>query len=805
MMKYRLFSVLIILAMVASLCAVAVVAPASADVSAATVTVANNKANQTSAYTIQTVVGAAGALAADTDDIILTFPAGTTLPSSMDWHNVLVGTPGGTAVNVGTGGVDVAGQTVTVNMPIAVANSGTVTVTITQGEGIVNPQLSLEPAGGTEPLDDGYQIAISTSQETTAVLSTEYYIYNWITISPAEVAMGDPMVVTGAGFTPESDIILAQAMGAAGSGTVGSDGTFSIDGFATGTTNICGGNPCPVVATDGEGRTASAAISTVLPRLVVTPTSGNIGSTAILRGYDFTGTASGIATTIAGTNIAGAPTWIDNDHDSTVDDFVLSVTIPVGITGGQKVIRVVNLGATGSPTASANFTVADHAITVSPASGPANSTVTVTGAGWPPSDDGTGGGMILFAYSAGLQSPIDDGTVATDGTGAFTESVIIPADAQPGLTAIACAFGTSSAIAYFTVAANALTISPTSGPKGTMVTISGGGMTHSTDTVTYTAAMTLGGDAWGSAANLDTQGNLTPSTIAVPTTAAEGINSIRATDNSVNALTATGTFEVLKPTLQLDVTEAVRGQIVTVTGANWYTGPGAMVTISANLGTTPVDYVTPDANGNIYSQFQVATDVGSDVTVSYSAIDSKLNATMPVSLKVPAAMVAIDPASGVVGSTATVSGTGFSPLTPIETLTLGSVNMIASLSTLTDAHGSFEATITIPGLSARGYAVSAKAGNTASTSFTVVGSAAAAATPAVGFATISDCMVIAWAFDGPTQAWLVYDPTEGATSTLDSLVTGQGYWIEVAEDCTLTYGSKTYTLTAGWNLIGWLG
>ncbi len=803
-MKYRLFSVLIILAMVASLCAVAVVAPASADVAPATVTVSNSGAGLTSAYTVTFGVGAAGALSADTDDVLLTFPAGTTLPSSMDYHNVLVATAGTpTAVNVGVGGVDVSGQTVTVNMPMGVANSGTVTITFTQGEGIANPQLSREPVASTEPNTGGYTISVSTSQETTAVASTEYYIYNWIQISPTAVAMGDPVTVVGGGFMTGSDVTLAQSMGVSGMGSVASDGTFTIEGFATGQTALCGGTPCPAVATDGTGRTAQAAIATVLPRLTVSPASGNIGSTVVLKGYDFTGTASGIAVTIAGISVAAAPTWIDNDNDLTVDDFVLPVTIP-STTGGQKVVSVVNLGATGSPTATSSVTIAEHAITVSPASGAAGSTVVVTGAGWPPNDNGAGGGMIMFAFSAGYQSRVDDGTVATDGTGAFTETITIPASAQPGLTAIACAFGTASSIAYFTVAANALTITPASGPKGTRVTVSGGGLTHSTATTTYTASMTFGGAAWGSAVNLDTQGNLTPSTTAVANAASEGINSIRATDNSVNALTATGIFEVTKPTLELDLSSVARGQTVTATGSGWFPGVLGLVTIYLNSVVQTV--VTPDADGNIWAQFQVSTALTPGNTYSFYGVDSKTNTSMAGTAAITTAVITIDPESGVIGSSATVTGTGFLPLTPITSLTLGNVAMVPGGTVLTDALGGFSASMTIPGLSAGGYGVSAQVGSdAASTSFTISASAATAATAAAGFATISDCIVIAWAFDAPTQAWLVYDPTEGATSTLENLATGQGYWIEVAEDCTLTYGSKTYSLTAGWNLIGWLG
>ena len=64
---------------------------------------------------------------------------------------------------------------------------------------------------------------------------------------------------------------------------------------------------------------------------------------------------------------------------------------------------------------------------------------------------------------------------------------------------------------------------------------------------------------------------------------------------------------------------------------------------------------------------------------------------------------------------------------------------------------------------------------------------------------------IVWAFDATTQEWKLYDTAPGAISTLTRLTKGQGYWMQVTEDCTLTYGGNTYSLKAGWNLIGWLG
>ncbi len=805
-MKYKLFSVLIILAMVASLCAVAVVLPASADVSTSTVTVSNPNAGQASSYAIAFTTGASGTLTADAHDIILTFPAGTTLPSSMDYHNVLVGTPGGTAVNVGTGGVDVntTNRQVTVNCPINVNGGVAVTVTLTQGAGIVNPALSMEPvSGGDGQGTTGYTLALHTTNTNDAadVASNPYFIYNWIKTDKASAAKGEIITVTGGGFLPGSSINLASTGAAAGGGTVESNGTFSIDAFATG--NTLGGLK-PVTATDGSGRSAVTGNIGVLPDLTCSPTSGNIGSTVRLNGRNFDiGTADAstparapTTVTIGGLNAYSAViVMADLDSDSVADDFSYAATVPIGLAGGSKVVQVVDKWATGSPVASATFTVSEHAITVDPASGVPGTNIVVTGAGWPPNAGSVGGpvvGQILFAYSPTYPYPINL-SVETDGSGAFTETATIPSDATAGLTAIVCSWssGLATGLAYFTVTSAPLDITPASGPKGTKVVLSGGPMDTSA-----TASVTMGTDSYGTIAT-DTQGYLTPTTLTIKSTASTGVGAFSV---SSGTMSGSAVFEVTKPTITPEQTEAYRGQYITFTGSGWLPGVAGMVTVTCSTNSA---MATPDANGNIWAQVQIpTTGVTPGSTVTYSATDSTYsNSTMTGSLPVPNAILTVTPESGVWGDTFTISGTGFLPLFPVTGVMLGTFAIPSQA--ITDVNGEFSLDITVPGLSAGAYAVQATVGTTASTSFTISTAAAAATTPATGFDTISDCIVIAWSFDAPTQSWVVYDPSAGATSTLEALAANQGLWVQVAEDCTLTFGAFTKDLYQGWNLFGW--
>ncbi|MFC1955746.1 hypothetical protein ACFLWZ_04360 [Chloroflexota bacterium] len=79
--------------------------------------------------------------------------------------------------------------------------------------------------------------------------------------------------------------------------------------------------------------------------------------------------------------------------------------------------------------------------------------------------------------------------------------------------------------------------------------------------------------------------------------------------------------------------------------------------------------------------------------------------------------------------------------------------------------------------------------------------------PEEGFASILVFLETAYGFkDGEgIMGWTVYNPLwPSQSNSLKTLHVGRGYWIYVREACILQYGSSTYELGAGWNLIGWI-
>jgi hypothetical protein len=101
--------------------------------------------------------------------------------------------------------------------------------------------------------------------------------------------------------------------------------------------------------------------------------------------------------------------------------------------------------------------------------------------------------------------------------------------------------------------------------------------------------------------------------------------------------------------------------------------------------------------------------------------------------------------------------------------------------------------------------VTQKEGEEITVPFTVTGGGSDITTVEEGFSTIAEKYTKVWTFNADTQEWEVYDTADGAPSDFTTLKSGQGYWVEVTEDCTLTFGANTWNLKKGWNLIGWLG
>ncbi|MEE8389695.1 MAG: hypothetical protein V3S14_02715 [Anaerolineae bacterium] len=782
----NLVRLLVVLAIVSSLVAITAVPVSAGTVTAVTVTTtpvtAATGASYTIAFTTATDVGAGGT-------ITVAFPSGVTLPSTIS-RSLIALTDGAPLVFSDSGDPDpiVSGQSVIITIPPGeTLNNGGITLTISQAAGIVNPALAKTQASLA------YGVSVTTSTDLTSGTGYLGTIPTY-SVSPTTTDRNATVEVTGKGWAASQVITIGGSLD--GSGTIAADGTFTVtaDTVSTGNVTIIDGSGQSFDAVSGT--TAGGIVTwdstptirsfTMKARVIVSPSSGNVGSTVTVLGYDFTsgGAIGANSVTLGGTALThGAYTLTTRDAYGTLDDAVVSVSVPANAVGGAKTVSITD----GTKTATATFTVNSPTVTLDPTTGSPNSMVTITGANFQAADT-IQIGNLDFA-SANWNTSV----ITVDASGSWTYSKLSPAGAVSGANPVdvTTAAGTTAS-ATFTVAARSLTLSPTSGPSGTQVTTSGPNMTAA-GTIAV-GGLDFAGANWNTAViTIDSLGNISPTTRRVPNGSATGSNTVLAVDSGT--LSATAVFTVTQPTIEISPSSGSLGDTVTVTGAGWVPGSLGLVTITFNATTQAV--TTPDADGAFTAQFQIPSTAVSGQLVDAS--DGFGNNAADKSFLISAASISIDPATGPPGTSVTVTGVGFLPTSAVTTLTIGGGNVLPTTPVITSALGGFNTTFTVPGLGSGAQTVSATVVSTTATSFFTI--TAAEATVSNVTASIASSLVRIWGYSA--GAWQMYDPADTIGSDLATLTEGRGYWVNVTEAASLVYLGKSRTLDLGWNLMGW--
>ncbi|MBM3157276.1 MAG: hypothetical protein FJ004_08330 [Chloroflexi bacterium] len=531
---------------------------------------------------------------------------------------------------------------------------------------------------------------------------------------------------------------------------------------------------------------------TVTPKVSISPTSGPVGTSVTVTGTGFSGDGVTVSATLGGAALfAGVLV-------AGTGSFTATGTVPSTLGAGGQALYAID-GAGKDVTKADAFSVTPTLV-ITPSSGLAGSKVTITGKGWPA---GTVG--VKFAGQNWIVDP--PGLTVVDGQITGGANKQIPVNYAAGTYSVVATSGATQATATFVINARPLTLTPSSGPRGTSVLITGSQMTPSTALPLNSVIddnfldLTFGGLEWNPTTEItiDSSGVISPVTRVVPAAAALGANIVYAWDNGADFndatandnLVAQGTFTVAAPTLSVSPTTGPKGSAVVFTGSGWLPGAAVTITLAGSVVTS-----VPDGNGNIAATMAVpaAAAVGANqITANDGATG---NAATPVTFTVPGAAITVSPTEGAAGTSVTVTGSGFAAYTAI-TMKIGTYTYMTQ--PLSDALGAFSGTITVPGLAPGAQSITASDGPNTVSAFFVIKTAPP--TVASALASISSKLVRVWGYSGGT--WSMYDPADAAGSNLTALTAGQGYWINVSEAVTLIYGGYSYALSAGWNLIGW--
>jgi hypothetical protein len=531
---------------------------------------------------------------------------------------------------------------------------------------------------------------------------------------------------------------------------------------------------------------------TVTPKVSISPITGPVSTSVTVTGTGFSGDGVTVTVTLGGAALI-AGVLVDG-----TGSFTASGSVPATLGAGGQDLYAID-GAGNDFTKVDAFSVTPT-LTITPSSGLAGSLVTITGKGWTAGNvDVKFAGqpwLTLTAASGQITNGADKQIPVNYAAGTYT---VVATDSNPAIP---------QATTTFVINARPLTLTPSSGPRGTSVLITGSQMTPSTalplNSVIDDNSLDLqfGGLEWNPTTEItiDSSGVISPVTRVVPAAAALGANIVYAWDNGADFndatpndnLVAQGTFTVTAPTLSANPTTGPKGSAVVFTGSGWLPGAPVTITLAGSVVTS-----VPDGNGNIAATMEVpaAAVVGANQITANDGV-AKGNVATPAVFTVPGAAITVSPTEGAAGTTVTVTGSGFAAYTAI-TMRIGTYTYMTQ--PLTDALGAFSGTITVPGLAPGAQSITGSYGVNNVSAFFVIKTAPP--TVASALSGIASKLVRVWGYSGGT--WYMYDPADAAGSNLTGLTAGNGYWINVSEAVTLIYSGYSYALSAGWNLIGW--
>ncbi len=448
-------------------------------------------------------------------------------------------------------------------------------------------------------------------------------------LSPTSAAAGTSITVTGTNFGSSQ-----------GSSTIKFNGTT---GTPTSWTATSIHVPVPAGATTGNvvvhasGVDSNGKPLTVLPTPAITnlsPNSGLIGAAVTITGTNF-GTTQGTSTVKFNGTTATATAWNATS---------ISTTVPAGATTGNVVVTVSGVASAG-----VIFTITPTISSVSPTSGAVGTSVTISGTNFQASQ---GSSMVTF-----------NGTLATPTSwGATSISVPVPAGASTGnvvvtIGGVAASNGVPFAV---TPSPNITSLSPTSGPAGTPVTVSGTnfGATQGTSTITFNGTV-----------GTPTSWTDTSITVPVPSGAISGVVQIQ---QSGGALSNSVSFTVTGPPIVTGVSPAsgIPGLQITISGGRFGSTQGSG---SVWLGTAYGIVVS-------WSDTQVVASIATGSTSGVAQIlqDGKLSNAINFTVNTPR-IDAVDPGAGAPGTTIAFYGSGFGNTQGSGSVWLGNTYGIVSM------------------------------------------------------------------------------------------------------------------------------
>jgi RHS repeat-associated protein len=339
--------------------------------------------------------------------------------------------------------------------------------------------------------------------------------------------------------------------------------------------------------------------------------SGPVGTSVTINGTSF-GSPQGSSTVTFNGTTATATSWTSTS---------IAVTVPSAATTGNVIVTVSGVASNAK-----SFTVTPHIISLSITSGAVGASVTITG--------------TTFGSTQGTSTIKFNTTTATPTTWTASSIVVpVPTGATTGNVVVTVSSQASNGVSFTVVAAPSITsLSASSGPVGTSVTITGTGFgsPQGTGSVTFN----------GTAAT-PTSWSATSIAVPVPSAATTGNVVVNASGVASNGKS----FTVVPHIASLSITSGAVGASVTITGT----------TFGGTQGTSTIKFNTTTATPTSWGASSIVVPVPTGATTGNVVVTVSSQASNGVSFTVVAApsITSLSVTSGPVGTAVTITGTGF--------------------------------------------------------------------------------------------------------------------------------------------------
>jgi hypothetical protein len=273
-----------------------------------------------------------------------------------------------------------------------------------------------------------------------------------ISISPKSGPTGTAVTVKGTGFRDDRDV--AITFGGDIIDTTPSSVTTDNEGSFTASLTVptCVNETYQISASDG--RYVASADFNVLASIDLDPVSAPVADRVTVTGSGFRSSRV-ITLTFDNVGVATEPLTVRSDDTGC---FELEFDVPPSTSGAHTVRASDDFYH-----ASATFTTTPS-ISLVPSSGPIGAEVTVTGSGF---------GANRVVTIRFLEEHVRTG--ATDASGSFTDSFVVPQD-RSGNYQVSASDGVATANAVFTITTS-VELKPNTGHVGSLITVNGTGFT----------------------------------------------------------------------------------------------------------------------------------------------------------------------------------------------------------------------------------------------------------------------------------------------------------------------------------------